>query len=211
MRAVNLLPEDTSARRVGRPGMIPVAGAGAALLAVGAVVALAHVQSGKISDNQARLDSLTQQLAGAQTPSNSASTAGAALLTSRDARLAALTSALTGRVPWDVVMRQLAAVLPADTWLDNLSMNAPGLGDPAGAAPAAATGATAAATTTGVTISGYTASPESLARVIQRLSIVPSLTDVKLASSQVTPPGTGTKESFQFTINANIATPGGGS
>jgi Tfp pilus assembly protein PilN len=107
-------------------------------------------------------------------------------------------------------MRQLAAVLPEDTWLDNLSMNAPGLGATPGA-PAVATGSTAAPTTTGVTISGYTASPESLARVIQRLSIVPSLTDVKLASSQVTPPGTGTKESFQFTINANIATPGGGS
>jgi Tfp pilus assembly protein PilN len=212
MRAVNLLPEDTSARRIGLPGIIPVAGAGAALLAVGAVVALAHVESGKVSDKQSRLDSLTQQLAGAQTPTSSASTAGATLLTSRDSRVAALTSALTGRVPWDVVMRQVAAVLPGDTWLDNLSMTAPTAAVAVGAPAAApADGSTPAATATGVTITGYTASPASLARVLQRLSVVPSLTDVKLSSSQITAPTDGVKQSFQFTINANIATPGGGS
>jgi Tfp pilus assembly protein PilN len=174
------------------------------------VVALAHVESGKVSDREARLNSLTQQLAGAQTPTGSASTAGAVLLTSRDARLGALNSVLAGRVPWDVVLRQVAAVLPEDSWLDSLQMTAPGATGADGA-PAVATGATPGATSTGVSITGWTASAESLARVLQRLSVVPSLTDVKLATSQKLPIGTGTTMAVQFTVNANIATPGGAS
>jgi Tfp pilus assembly protein PilN len=52
-------------------------------------------------------------------------------------------------------------------------------------------------------------SPESVARVIQRLSVVPSLSDVSLASAQATE--RGSKRTFQFTVNANIATNGAAS
>ena len=61
----------------------------------------------------------------------------------------------------------------------------------------------------GVTLTGYTASPDSLARVLQRLSVVTSLTDVKLTTTQRTT--VGKKDMFQFTITANIATSGGAS
>ena len=134
MRAVNLLPEDTNASRFGKPGTVPIAGTAAALLAIGAVAALAHVESGSVSDKQARLNDLQQQLSQVQKPAATAGKAGAVLLTSRDGRIAALNSALTGRVPWETVLHQLAAVLPDDTWFDSLAMNSP-TAAVAGAAP----------------------------------------------------------------------------
>jgi Tfp pilus assembly protein PilN len=205
MRAVNLLPEDTSSRRLGKGSVVPIAGTAAALVAIGAVGAFAHVESGTIADRQARLNDLQQQLALVKAkPTQSASTAGAALLTSRDARVAALNSALTNRVPWEVVLRQLAAVLPADTWLDSLSMTTPTSATPADTA--ATPGAPAAS---GVTLTGFTTSPETLARVLQRLSVIPSLSDIKLMSSQRAT--VGKRNPYQFSISANITTSESGS
>jgi Tfp pilus assembly protein PilN len=201
MRAVNLLPEDSNSSRFSKPGTVPIVGTAAALLAIGAVAALAHVESGTVADKQARVNDLQQQLSQVQTPAPTAGTAGAVLLTSRDGRIAALNAALTGRVPWESVLRQLAAVLPDDTWFDSLAMTSPSAAAPAGTPPAAG-----AAVSSGVTLTGYTASPESLARVLQRLGVVPSLSDVKLTTSQRAT--VGKKEMFQFTITANIATGG---
>jgi hypothetical protein len=58
-------------------------------------------------------------------------------------------------------------------------------------------------------INGYTMSPEGLARVIQRLGVVPTLSDVSLSSAEAME--RGKKRVFQFTINANIATQGAAS
>jgi Tfp pilus assembly protein PilN len=204
MRAVNLLPEDSNSSRFGKPGTVPIAGTAAALLAIGVVAGLAHVESGTVASKQARLADLQQQLSQVQTPTPTAGTAGAVLLTSRDGRIAALNTALTGRVPWETVLHQVAAVLPEDTWFDSLAMNSPTAAAPAGTPPAVG-----AAATSGVTLTGYTASPDSLARVLQRLSVVTSLTDVKLTTSQRTT--VGKKDMFQFTITANISTSGGAS
>lgn len=203
MRAVNLLPEESKSYRTGIPGAIPVAGAAAALVAVGVVAVLAHVESGAVASKQARLNDLQQQLSRVQTPRSAGSAAGAALLTSRGARVAAVEAALKGRVPWDTVMRQVALVLPEDTWLDGLQLAPPA------DASAVATAAVPTAPASGVTITGYTASPASLARVLQRLSVVTSLTDVKLVTSQSVT--FGKKIVFQFSIGANIATQGGAS
>ena len=63
MRAVNLLPENTSSRRIGRPSGVAVAGAAATLAAVGAVVVLSHGESVTVASRQARVDDLQLQLA----------------------------------------------------------------------------------------------------------------------------------------------------
>jgi Tfp pilus assembly protein PilN len=204
MRAVNLLPEDTKSRRLPKTAAAPVAGAAAALVAIGVVGALAHVESGAVASKQRRLDDLKLQLSQVQSPPSAGNPNAAALLASRSARITALNAALSGSISWDLVLRQLALALPADTWLDALQLSAPGL------APATPTEVPVpGATTSGVQITGYTTSADSLARVLQRLSVVPSLTDVKLTTSQTVP--RGKKTVFQFTIGANIATPGGGS
>ena len=135
----------------------------------------------------------------------------AALFASRDARVTALGDALKARVPWQTLLRQLSAVLPSDTWLDGLTLNSPLTAD---AVAAAAAVAPAAATTsepapTDVVITGYTSSAAALARVLQRLAVVPSLSDVTLTTSQAVQ--RGSKTVFQFSISAAIATPGGSS
>jgi Tfp pilus assembly protein PilN len=209
MRAVNLLPEESSTR-LPKTAVLPLMGAAAAVLAAGVVGTLAHSESGKIERESKQLDDLKLQLSKTQ-PAKPASGTASTLLASRSSRVAAVEAALTGRVAFDLVLRQIALVLPGDTWLDGLQLSAP---TPSGTSTAAATTAStpssgAATAATGVTINGYTMSPESVARVIQRLSVVPSLSDVSLASAQATE--RGTKRVFQFTVNANIATKGAAS
>jgi|SRR5690242_6683121 len=207
MRAVNLLPEENTSRRLPKGATMPVVGAAAALVAVGVVGTLAHSEGGKVSSKQRQVDNLKQQLAALQTPEPTANASGATLLTSRDSRVAALNAALAGRVSWQTVLRQLARVLPEDTWLDGLNMTSPVAADPATAAATTTTSTTAAPTA--VQITGYTSSPENLARVLQRLSVVPTLTDVTLTNSSAVQ--RGSKTVFQFSISAGVATPGGAS
>jgi Tfp pilus assembly protein PilN len=208
MRAVNLLPEETTSSRLPKGAAIPVAGAAAALVAAGAVGFLAHAESSTIATKQRSLDDLKAQLSRAQANAPSTNSAAAALFSSRDARLSALDAALKSRVPWQTMLRQISAILPADTWVDGLTLNSPVAADPAAAAAApAATGAAAAPTD--VVITGYTSSAASLARVLQRLSVVPSLSDVTLTTSQSIK--RGSKDVFQFSISAAVATPGGSS
>ena len=206
MRAVNLLPVESNSR-LPKASVVPIAGAAAALVAAGIVGTLAHAESGKVAKEQRQLDDLKTRLA--KVPS-AQPTAGAttSLLASRASRFAAVESALSGRVAWDTILRQIALVLPNDTWLDGLQLTSPTSAAATDAA-ASTTSSTTPSTPTGVVITGFTSSPNGLARVIQRLGVVPSLTDVTLGSAQAQP--RGSKRVFQFTINANIATPGGGS
>jgi Tfp pilus assembly protein PilN len=103
----------------------------------------------------------------------------------RTDRVAALAAALSSRVPMDRLFRQLAYVLPDDAWLTGLAATAPSDASPAGAAPSGggATGSQQAAAAPGVTIQGATYSHESVARVLARLAVLPTLDDVRLTSS----------------------------
>lgn len=210
MRAVNLLPEETTARRIPKNAVVPAAGAAAALIAAGAVGFVAHSESSSVASKQRSLDELKAQLTLVQASVPSTNSATAALLSSRDARLAALDTVLKARVPWQTMLHQLSAVLPSDTWLDSLNLTSPLSTDPTAVPAAAPTDPTAAAPApTDVVITGFTASAASLARVLQRLSVVPSLSNVTLTTSQAVP--RGTKTVFQFSISAALATPGGSS
>ena len=110
MRAVNLLPENTSSRRIGRPSGVAVAGAAATLAAVVAVVVLSHGESVTVASRQARVDELQLQLARVPVPKTATNASGATILTSRDSRTAAVEAALNGRVPWDILLGQVARV-----------------------------------------------------------------------------------------------------
>jgi len=209
MRAINLLPEE-SKNRLPKKAMVPLAGAAAALVAAGLVGTLAHSESGKVGRESQQLDELKVQLSKIPA-SQPASATPTALLASRSSRVAAVEAALSGRVAFDLVLRQIALVLPGDTWLDGLQLTSPTA--PTATATAATTSTTTSATSsaspTGVVVSGYTMSPEGLVRVIQRLRAVSTLSDVSLGNAQATK--RGSKRVFQFTINANIATQGANS
>jgi Tfp pilus assembly protein PilN len=211
MRAVNLLPADAtrSKRRRGAP-----AGAGsskrvlvtAATVAAVLVVALgaAFVQAHRtVSDRQSTLHGLEQDVATAQAKAAEVQAARS----SAQARRVAVTDVTSKRVTWEQVLRDLGRVLPRNVLLENLQAQSP--------TPTVAT-STASTTTTPTTgsaptafvVTGYTSSQKSVARVIDRLSVLPWLSDVSLQQSTRADTGRGGL-TVQFTIGANLSSIGG--
>lgn len=193
MRAVNLLPRDEAARSSSgsRLPLIAVAGAAAA---VTAFAAMTFVSAGSEADAlrselgslEAAIASLPQEPAPAVAP--------AALQLERTNRLTALSAAVSGRVPFDRLMHELALVLPADTWLTGITAAAPSSTPPSGATAApAAPGALEVER--GVTIQGVTYSHEAVARVLARLAAMPSLANVQLTATALVEPGQATAPS----------------
>jgi Tfp pilus assembly protein PilN len=209
MRAVNLLPRDLeSGRNLGGRAPLFVAAGGIAAVTAAAVV-LVMSASGSVSDQKGQLESLEAAIASVPSP-NRPALAPAGITQERADRVAALSSALTYRVPLDRLLRELAYVLPEDAWLTGLT---------AAASPSAAVAATPAAATTvqGVTIQGATYSHASVARVLARFSAIRSLDRVRLtASARIKPaaPEPGQKVSVKkgkkqrtvvtFTIAADL-------
>jgi Tfp pilus assembly protein PilN len=202
MRAVNLLPK-TERRPKTRAEQAPVfAGAGmlglvAVVLAAGFLWANAGAQ-----EQQSQLDNLQAQLdlLGPLPKPRSAVETG--LADQERARVGALTSALSRRVSWDRVLRELSLVLPDDIWLTSLVARSPS--SPASAAPAPPTAP--GAPPSGFTITGYTYSHESVARLLARLGVVPDLRNVQLQRSTMSK--IGRQEIVQFVILADVLPPG---
>ncbi len=207
MRAVNLLPRQHVERKRERPNaVVLVAGIG------GAAVVLALVAGTLVASRS--VDRESQQLASARavlavTPQHHVSATTQAfrqqVLTQREQRSLALASALSKRVAWDRVLRRFALVLPNDVWLTGLSAAVPL--DPGPTTPTTPSALPAAATE--LSMEGYTYSQESVARLLERLSIVPDLKNVQLQSS--TSSNVSGQNVINFTISADIRTGGGAS
>jgi Tfp pilus assembly protein PilN len=181
MRAVNLLPSDLERQSGGGSRRVPlfVAAGGIAAVTVGAV-ALFMSASGSISDGKAQLDSVEAALAQLPTGAQPAVAPGS-ISQERADRVAALSAALTTRVPLDRLLRELAYVLPEDAWLTGLTVTAPAAADAGTGSPGAAVPPTSG--TQGVTIEGATYSNRSVARVLARLAAMPSIDDVRLVTT----------------------------
>jgi Tfp pilus assembly protein PilN len=218
MRAVNLLPRDLErdSSRGGRGPYLVAAGGLAAVTA--AAVVLMMSASSAVSDQKAQLESVQAQLAGIPAPNKPAVESGV-IAQERTDRVAALAAALSTRVPVDRLLRELAFVLPEDAWLTGMTATAPVAVAPAGSPPGR--GAPSAASgTPGVTIQGATYSHESVARVLARLSALPTLTGVRLTASALVDPsedsadGAAAKKAKKqkpvvtFTITANVRSAG---
>jgi Tfp pilus assembly protein PilN len=201
MRAVNLLPRQQVQQTRERPNalvLLAAIGGGAVLLALvaGTLVANRSVDREKQSLASARavLAVTPDHQLSAQTQSFRQQ-----VLTQREQRSLALATALGKRVSWDRVLRRFALVLPDDVWLNSVTGNVPL--DPAPTATAT-TSSTLPAAATELTIVGYTYSQASVARLLERLSVVPDFTDVQLKSSQSTT--VSNQKVINFTIVANI-------
>lgn len=187
MRAVNLLPRDTERTRteLGRTPLLAAAG-GFAAVTVGAVM-LFMSASGTAGDRRAELEAIEDAITLVPSGGRPA-VSQAVLVQERTDRVAALAAALSTRVAFDRLFRELSLVLPEDAWLTGITAAAPvetaPTGAPAGTPPAAPTAAQ------GVTIQGATYSHESVARVLGRLSVIPSLEDVRLSASARVEPQT---------------------
>lgn len=186
MRAVNLLPRDSErVRSVGARTPLLIAAGGLAAVTAVAVV-LSFSASGTASERRAELASIEDAITLVPTTGTPA-VSQAVLVQERTDRVSALAAALSTRIPFDRLLRELSLVLPEDAWLTGITASAPASATPAGAAPGG-TPPAAATTTQGVTIQGATYSHESVARVLARLSVIPSLENVRLtASARVEP------------------------
>jgi Tfp pilus assembly protein PilN len=178
MRAVNLLPRDAERTRGGDGRRLPlVVGAGGAVLVTALFGFLVFSASSAADEQRAQL-ALTESSIAAIPRDDARGPASGLVVQERADRVAALSAALSSRVPVDRVLRELSFVLPADAWLTGLIANAPEDADPA--APAGQQGSSSAA---GVTIQGVTFSHESVARVLARLAVLPTLENVRLTAS----------------------------
>jgi len=194
MRAVNLLPRDEVVKSFEAKRGVVFGGVFGAALVTAALVSMTISAGGSVADKQSELDGLRAEIAAIPVAAVKDTSNDDALAAVKTARVGALSAALTSRVAWDRVLRQLSLVLPEDVWLTNLAAKAPA---------AAVEGASA---TSGFTLTGSTYSQNGVARFLSRLSVVPDLENVRLQSSasQVV----AERELVQFTILADVRGPG---
>ena len=207
MRAVNLLPEESrpgnrwaaigrgaSARRV-----LGGSGVAAGVLAL-AIAGLFMYERGVVDDRRTTLHDVETRLVAAQAQAAAVQAAQAA----RTARLAALRTVVSQRVAWEDVLRDLALVLPGNVFLENLNATAPTQTalSPTGAAAAPPT----AGVPTGFTVTGSADSQVKVALILDRLALLPWLSDITLQQSvrsgDVSTP-------IDFTIAATLGSTGG--
>jgi Tfp pilus assembly protein PilN len=188
VRAVNLIPRDDRRQRGAaqrRENPVLIGGVAGTVLVTAIIAAWFLTASAGVADNQKRRDAVQAELAATPVPPPTVPEASA-LDQEKTARVAALSTALAGRLAWDRLLREFSLVLPDDVWLTQLSAQAPG--------------ATAAA---GFSISGKTYSHDGVARLLARLAIVPHLTGVQLQHSSAEVGETGRKV-VEFQINATV-------
>jgi Tfp pilus assembly protein PilN len=186
MRAVNLLPhhhQQVEHKRE-RPDTVVLAAAIGGATIVLALVAGTLVASRSVSREQQALASARAVLA--VTPAHHLSAQTQAfrkkVLTDREQRSLALASAIGKRVAWDRILRRFALVLPNDVWLTSLTGTVPLDQTPTATA---STAGPLPATATELNIQGNTYTQEGVARLLERLSVVPDLKNVQLQSSTV--------------------------
>jgi Tfp pilus assembly protein PilN len=205
MRAVNLLPKDSSQRKsFKREDPAVVVGS-----ALGAVVIIAllggfmNVHS-KVNSEQAKLDaaraeyaqlSLEKRQQPVVKPVKTTPIIPVPAVTAEEQpRLAAISTALGTRIAWDRILREFSLVLPDDVKVTSLTMTAP-------AADAATTGAPSGSSAAGFSIAGNAFSHDGVARLLSRLMLIPDLENVTLGSSTA---GQEVGAGVQFNITASI-------
>lgn len=195
MRAVNLLPPEANAPRQRIP-KAPIVLAATAPVLAGALIYLgASLEHSTVVNRSATLGDLQSQLA-ALAPSPSLTSESTQVASERQTREAALAGALGKRVAWDVVLDQIARVLPANVWLSTLTAQSP---TPAGIASSTTS---STGSPTAMTIGGFTYSQADVAHVLARLALVPSLSNVTLMSTTLSQ--AGSKQVVQFQISSGI-------
>src|SRR4051794_39177920 len=203
MRAINLLPRDNERRGQQKTQWIVLVPVVVAVLLTALMSAMFLSASGKVKNKQAELSQLQDELRLIPTPDASRVKTQQALAADKQARVTALSGALSRRVAWDRIFRELSLVLPDDVWLATISAKAP-VPSSAAAEPAPV-GTTVAATQ--FTIDGYTYSHAAVARLLSRLAVVPDLVNVQLQQSTLSK--VGNADAVHFVIAADVRRPGG--
>jgi Tfp pilus assembly protein PilN len=227
MRAVNLLPaprvekrQDDGESRARTTKVIAIATSLTLALVVVAVAFAFTQERSAVNDRRATLDGLQAQVA--QTHAATAPSASAAAKI--QGHLDAITSAASGRIVWDGLLDQLSRVMPAGASLETLkasdgtdtsSASPPSTStstSSSSSTPSKSSSANGAASATGAAptafvVTGYARSQATVARALDRLALIPALSDVSLQSTQRA--DVAGKKTVQFTIGANLRPAGG--
>jgi Tfp pilus assembly protein PilN len=182
MRAVNLLPKDDQNRST-RKQNVPALISTAVIVLVTGLIGVTYLSAkGTAESKSSELDGARAELALLPSVSeiNAKDAPKRTLKTEHDARVTALSSALSRRIAWDRILREISLVLPNDVWLRTMSA----------ASPTPASGTSPAVTPPGLpptlmTIEGSTYSHDAVARLITRLSVIPDLKNVWLTKSEL--------------------------
>ena len=198
MRAFNLLPRE-EARAVsegGAPSPLPYVLVALAGVLVFAALAAFYLMAGTdVTKKKGQVEDLRAELAAyqAQQKGPSVDDKSAALANERFGRTAALGSALTKRLAWDRVLREIALVVPTSVTLGQIQGSSP----TAGAATTNADGSSV----TNLTISGSTVSQADVALFMTRLSVIRELSAVQLKEAGQSP---ADPSKVAFTITATL-------
>ena len=210
MRAINLLPRDEK-RRAGPALPTPVAVTALVSLTVVTVLLCGLFLSAhrNVSARQLELTQKDAELAAIPVPAQSQLQQQDALVADKQARVAALNTALSRRIAWDRILREFALILPDDVWLLSMSATAPTLATVAPNTTSASSTAPALGGQLGFNIEGHTYSHDAVARLLSRLSVIPDLERVQLVTSEETV--LGSRTAIHFKIAANVRAPGASS
>lgn len=191
MKAVNLLPRDIQRSGI-RPTAPLLTGVIGSVLVTGVLCVGFLMQSAKVAEKRNELDAARAELALVPPPApQQAATMADGLAGEEALRVAALQSAMAGRVAWDRLLREVSLVLPKDVWLSTMTLNAP------------TPGSTELGTNFQINGSAY--SHEGVARLLSRIALIPELTNVLLVNS-AKPAGVGKK--VAWSITASMRQPG---
>ncbi len=174
---------------------------------VAAVTLLFLGARGSVSDKQSQLAALHAEYDALPQPA--VATIDPALQGEEASRALGVANVLTQRLAWDVVLNDLSRVIPRNVWLSTLEAQSPTpLAATTGAIPpAAVVPGSPLVTPTGMTVQGYTYSQVDVARLLARLTTLPSLTNVQLQKSEKAK--VGNKTVIQFTVLADLRANGG--
>jgi Tfp pilus assembly protein PilN len=200
VRAVNLLPRDHKQRTVKKESLPVLVGVCSGVLVAALLGAMFLMGSGKIAAQERKLDDLNRRYDALPPPPSGPSAAQQQLAGEKDARVTALSTALSSRVAWDRVFRQFSLVLPEDVWLTTLTAKSP-ISPVTNAATS-----TSGSAPSQFLIQGRTYSHDGVARLLSRLQVVPDLTNVQLVSSTLSK--VGDQEVVEFSIGADIKVAG---
>ena len=213
MHAVNLLPRQLVVAP--RRKLQPLALAGAAAVPVIAIVLVVigySSASSTVAAEKTKFAALEAQIAAlggaaSVTPKSATDTATVAqwnvLIGERTARLAELDTVLSLSLPWDSMLRNVARILPNDVWLTALTVQSPVSFGTA----TSTTSSPSSATASNFTITGFGESEKSIALLLVRLRLLPTLSNVTLGTT--TSSTVGAKAVVQFSATAAIQAPAG--
>ena len=191
MKAVNLLPRDIQRSGI-RPTAPLLTGVVGSVLVTGVLCVGFLMQSAKVAEKRNELDAARAELALVPPPAPQEAASMADGLAGEEAlRVAALQSAMTGRIAWDRLLREISLVLPKDVWLSTLTLSAPTPG--------------ASQLGTNFQINGSAYSHEGVARLLSRVALIPDLTNVLLVNSAKP---AGKNATVSWSITAAIRLPG---